>query len=325
MGALDLVRPPSLAERLTAEAGLARREIREGRFQRTMAVMAGFAAVVSGFEAYVQHSRGAFSHRLMWTPVWLTPPTVLAALGALVSERVARTFLPAVSLVSLLDGVIGFVYHVQGIRRLPGGFKLGQYNVVMGPPIFAPLLTCATGAIGLIAGFLRREALEERSGQERVSSTEFRVTAAPKPENRYSKLAEDISQGRFQRVMALVAASLAILSGGEAYFEHLRGSYNQRWMWTPVWVTPPMVLAAAGAAMSERVARVVLPVASIVTFLDGLLGFGLHLRGIKRMPGGFTNLQFNLTLGPPMFAPLLFSAVGILGFIASLLRRSNED
>ncbi len=329
MGALDLVRPPSLAERLTAEAGLARREIREGRFQRTMAVMAGFAAVVSGFEAYVQHSRGAFSHRLMWTPVWLTPPTVLAALGALVSERVARTFLPAVSLVSLLDGVIGFVYHVQGIRRLPGGFQLGQYNVVMGPPIFAPLLTCATGAIGLIAGFLRREALEEpwwvpETAPDAASWVPALPAERPEPAGFPQRWLVDISQGRFQRLMALVAASLAILSGGEAYFEHLRGSYNQRWMWTPVWVTPPMVLAAAGAAMSERVARVVLPVASIVTFLDGLLGFGLHLRGIKRMPGGFTNLQFNVTLGPPMFAPLLFSAVGLLGFIASLLRRSAE-
>jgi hypothetical protein len=121
--------------------------------------------------------------------------------------------------------------------------------------------------------------------------------------------------------MALTATGLALLAGGEAYFEHLRGSFNSRLMWTPIWVTPPMVAAGVGAAASETVARRVLPIASVVTFLDGLLGFGLHLNGIRRMPGGFDNLQFNVTLGPPMFAPLLFCAVGLLGMIASLLGR----
>ena len=121
--------------------------------------------------------------------------------------------------------------------------------------------------------------------------------------------------------MALISASLALLAGGEAYFEHLRGSYNQRWMWTPVWVTPPMLGAAVGSMRSPRIAHRVLPVVSLVTFFDGLLGFFLHLRGIRHMPGGFSNIGFNVTMGPPLFAPLLFTAVGLLGFIASLLRR----
>jgi hypothetical protein len=97
-----------------------------------------------------------------------------------------------------------------------------------------------------------------------------------------------------------------------------------RVMWTPVWVTPPMVAAGVGAAFSERIARVVLPLASAAALLDGLLGFLLHLQGIKRMPGGFGNLRFNVTMGPPLFAPLLVSAVGLLGFIAALLRRGED-
>jgi hypothetical protein len=121
--------------------------------------------------------------------------------------------------------------------------------------------------------------------------------------------------------MALVSAAFAVLAGGEAYFEHLRGSYNQPVMWTPVWVTPPMVGAAVGSAFSRRIATRVLPVAAAVTFLDGVLGFALHLRGIYRMPGRFSNLRFNITMGPPLFAPLLFTAVGLLGMTASLLRR----
>jgi len=57
---------------------------------------------------------------------------------------------------------------------------------------------------------------------------------------------------------------------------------------------------------------------------DGLLGFLLHIRGIRDMPGGTHNLRFNITMGPPLFAPLLLSSVGLLGLIASLVRRKEN-
>jgi hypothetical protein len=314
----------SLPTYVAREISLARAEIRVGRFERSMALMAAFAAIVSGWEAYAQHMRGAFSHWLMWTPVGLTPPTVLAALGALVSRRVARRILPVLALISLIDGVVGFVFHLRGIARMPGGWQIGQYNVVMGPPIFAPLLTCTVGVLGLVAGFLRPEERHPPSAPERIGATvgylwRSRVRRPGPPRS----VAANIAQGRFQRIMALISAAFAILAGGEAYFEHMRGSFNRRVMWTPIWLTPAMVLAATGAVWSQQTAERVLPLVSVVTFIDGLLGFGLHLQGIQRMPGGFRNLQFNLTLGPPLFAPLLFSSVGLLGFIAALLRRAG--
>jgi hypothetical protein len=296
---------------------LARRDLREGRFERSMALMTAFAALVSGWEAYAQHLRGAFWHWLMWTPVGLTPPTVVAALGALVSQRMARRVLPLLALISLADGIVGFVFHLRGIGRLPGGWKLGQYNVVIGPPIFAPLLVCTVGVMGLLEGWLRREWLRRPPAALRLADTLIEALA---PER---TLQQRVAHGRIQRVLALVTAVFAILAGGEAYFEHLRGSFNQRVMWTPVWLTPPMVLAAVGAALSRRLAMWVLPWASVVTLLDGLLGFVLHIQGILRMPGGLANLQFNFTMGPPMFAPLLFSSVGLLGLIASLVRRTH--
>jgi hypothetical protein len=303
-----------LTSRLARGARLARREIRQGRFERSMALITAFAAIVSGWEAYAQHLRGAFSHWLMWTPVGLTPPTILVALAAVFRPELGRRALPAVALASLVDGVIGFVFHLRGIGRMPGGWKLGQYNVVIGPPIFAPLLTCTVGVVGLLASLLR---------PERRSLPRWRMALVEaRPVRR--GLATNIAYGRFQRVLALVSAVFAVLAGGEAYFEHLRGSFNRRVMWTPVWVTPPMVAAAVGAALSQRVAETILPVAAIVTFLDGLLGFLLHLQGIQRMPGGFRNLQFNFTMGPPLFAPLLLSSVGVLGFIAALLRRVDR-
>jgi hypothetical protein len=323
--ALLPTRQPTLGERLRAEVRIARIDLRRGRFERSMALMTAFAAVVSGWEAYAQHQRGAYANRWMWTPVWLTPPTVLAALVALVSERAARRVLPLVSLVSLADGLIGTYYHARGVERLPGGFGLGRYNLVIGPPIFAPALTCMVGVLGVVAGLLRRERLTPTSRAMRLLLLAADALAAHnRPASVPDRLAAQIAHGRFQRGYALIAAVFAVLVGAEAYIEHLRGSFNQAVMWTPIWVTPPMALAAVGAACSERVARDVLPVASAVTFLDGLLGFGLHLQGIRRMPGGFSNLQFNTTMGPPVFAPLLLCSVGLLGMIASLVRRRES-
>ena len=314
-----------LRRRLRRELRLARTEIREGRFERSMALMTAFAAIVSGWEAYAQHLRGAFSHWLMWTPVVLTPPTVIAAGGALISKHVARRVVPALAVMSFLDGVVGFVFHLRGIGRMPGGWKLGQYNVVMGPPIFAPLLTCTVGIVGLLAGLLRREEVRAPVWQEQIATALGEVLATRRrPGSPTGRFAASVARGRFQRTMALVAASFAILAGGEAYVEHLRGSFNRRLMWTPIWVTPPMVLAGIGAAFSQRVAEHLLPWAAAIAFLDGLLGFGLHLQGIQRMPGGFRNLQFNFTMGPPLFAPLLLSSVGLLGFVAALVRRADR-
>lgn len=312
-----------MLRRLTRELGLARAELRQGRFQRSMALLAAGSAIVSGWETYMQHLRGAYRNRWMWTPIWLTPPMVGAAGAAVVSEKAARTVLPIVSLASLVDGVIGFYHHIRGVQRMPGGFKLGQYNIVMGPPLFAPLLVCIVGVLGLLASFLRRERIEDLTpgvdpGRVVAQAVHQVRHAAGRP-----TLPEEIAHGRFQQGMAVLSAFFAVLAGGEAYFEHLRGSFNQRWMWTPIWVTPPMVAAGIGAALSKRIAQGVLPVVSAVTFLDGALGFVLHLRGVKRMPGHFTNLQFNLTMGPPLLAPLLFCAVGLLGFIAALLRREE--
>jgi hypothetical protein len=63
--------------------------------------------------------------------------------------------------------------------------------------------------------------------------------------------------------------------------------------------------------------------AAFSAVVSGFEAHSQHLRGLHRMPGGFANLSYNAVAGPPMFAPLLFTAVGLLGFTASLLRRGK--
>jgi hypothetical protein len=41
-----------------------------------------------------------------------------------------------------------------------------------------------------------------------------------------------------QRTLAAATAFSALPLGLEIYFEHFRGSFGDKWMWTPVWLSP---------------------------------------------------------------------------------------
>ncbi len=134
-----------------------RREIHEGRFQKHLAGVAAVWTVLSGVEAWYSHYKSRFRIWAQWTPVLLAPIQLAACLAAIFSKRAAQKVLPVTSGLAMLDGAVGFCYHARGIVRRPGGTKTWLYNILYGPPIFAPLLFAACGALGLLATFLRRE------------------------------------------------------------------------------------------------------------------------------------------------------------------------
>jgi hypothetical protein len=131
--------------------------IRNGRVQKLLAVTTALSAPALGLEVYLEHYKGSFGDKWMWTPLVLTPPLTAAGLAGVASEKAARTFLPAVSALYFLDGLAGIVTHVQGLRKRPGGFEEAHYNLVMGPPLLAPGSLCLVGALGLAAAIVQRE------------------------------------------------------------------------------------------------------------------------------------------------------------------------
>jgi hypothetical protein len=131
--------------------------IREGRLQRSLALVTAASALPLGVEIWFEHYRGSFGDKWMWTPIVLTPPLVAAGVGGAVSPRIARTALPAVSLLYAADGIAGVVTHIRGVMRKPGGFREPIYNIVMGPPLLAPGSLVLVGAAGLLAAASRRE------------------------------------------------------------------------------------------------------------------------------------------------------------------------
>jgi uncharacterized membrane protein YraQ (UPF0718 family) len=132
-------------------------ELREGKFQKHLAAATAASALFSGIEALYSHYKNNFKYKAQWSPLIVAGLLIGAALGAIVSPKAAKKLLPAASALAIADGAVGFIYHARGIARRPGGLKNPLYNVMYGPPIFAPLLFAACGFLGLLASMFRRE------------------------------------------------------------------------------------------------------------------------------------------------------------------------
>ena len=141
--------------------------------------------------------------------------------------------------------------------------------------------------------------------------------------SRRAKLLHDLRRGRAQRTLAAATAFSALPLGAEIYFEHFRGSFGDKWMWTPVVLSPALTAAGVAAIRSERAARTWLPLLSALYCLDGLIGVYTHLQGVRKRPGGFSEPLYNIVMGPPLLAPGSLALVGGMGLVAALARRER--
>ncbi len=133
----------------------------------------------------------------------------------------------------------------------------------------------------------------------------------------------DVSHGRFERALSALTAFAAAVTTGEIYLEHYKASFGNKWMWSPIVVTPPVVIAGIGGVFSRRWAKRWLPITAAVYTANGLLGEYLHARGVARRPGGWKQASYNVPMGPPIVAPGLMTIVGAMGLLAAVLRREH--
>ncbi|MGZ4510037.1 MAG: hypothetical protein ACXVX4_01505 [Mycobacterium sp.] len=131
--------------------------VSHGRFERSLAAMTAFGALFTTAEIYIEHYKASFGNKLMWSPIVVTPPVVVAGIGGVFSRRWAKVWLPITAGIYTANGLLGEYLHARGVARKPGGWKNASYNVPMGPPIAAPGLMCIVGLMGLLAAVLRRE------------------------------------------------------------------------------------------------------------------------------------------------------------------------
>jgi hypothetical protein len=282
--------------------------IQEGRFQRSLAFITAGSSIASTLEVTYEHYKGSYSNPVMYSPVILGAAITGASFWAVFSSGAGVVALRITSVAMLLDGVTGFIFHIRGIARKPGGWRIPIVNIVMGPPIFAPLLFGTAAYMGVMASYLQREGAHRSKAKQ------------------YTGWRQDLHHGRFQKHLSAVTALWTFCSGFEAWYSHYKSNFKYKAQWTPVLLSPFLLSASIGAVFSKRVAKTALPALSALALLNGTTGFFYHARGILRRPGGrepITRLH-KLMYGPPIFAPLLFAACGMLGMLASLLRREGE-
>jgi hypothetical protein len=136
-------------------------------------------------------------------------------------------------------------------------------------------------------------------------------------------LVRNVEHGRFEKILSGLTAASAVLVAFEVYYEHYKGSFGNKFMWSPIVVTPPVVAAGIAGVFSRRAAKTWLPLTSAIYVLTGLIGFFFHVRGVHRRPGGWREATYNVVMGPPVIAPGLFAMVGGMGLLAALLRRGE--
>ena len=229
--------PSTLARDLTGIDA----HIREGRFQRSLSLMSGLSSVLAGVEVAYEHYKGSYGQRIMYTPVILS--FALAGAGVVwgfLNRWAARTVLRFVSGLTLLDSLIGFLFHVRGIQRKPGGWRLPVANIVMGPPVFAPLLFGVSAYLGFIASFLRPEEMSSKAGLFRRLSPYAEVSRAIFGNAR-------LTRRSFSKAFSDCRPLGTFFSGFEALYSHYKNNFRYKAQWTPVIVAPLLMGAAAGA------------------------------------------------------------------------------
>jgi len=137
------------------------------------------------------------------------------------------------------------------------------------------------------------------------------------------RLIRNIRHGRMQKLLAAATALSAPPLAFEIYLEHYKASFGDRWMWTPIYLTPPLTAAGIAGFVSPRAARTVLPFFGALYALDGLIGVYTHFVGIRKRPGGFGEAHYNLVMGPPLLAAGSLAMVGGMGVLAAVMRREK--
>jgi hypothetical protein len=291
------------------------RLVREGRFQRALSLVTGLSSILAGVEVAWEHYKGSYSHRVMYTPVLLSGALAGAGVAGAIRPKAARTGLRTVSLLTIIDGLIGFGFHIRGVQRKPAGWRLPVTNIIMGPPLTAPLLFAVTAYLGLVASFLRPE-----QGSSGLLPGGTKVPLL----SRAFGIVPEVRAGRFQKHLAVATILSTFFSAFEALYSHYKNRFRYKVQWTPILLAPLLMGSAAAAIPFRWAARTLLPFTSLLAILNGTIGFFYHLRGVVERAGGLKLKLYNIMYGPPVFAPLLYSASGFIGLLASLMRREHE-
>lgn len=250
---------------------------------------AGLIATSTLLDSAVEHYRGSFQNKAMYTPLIVSALTLAVSAHGTADRRPAvHKTRDATYLAAALTGFAGTGFHIYNIAKRPGGFS--WQNLFYGSPLGAPAAVALAGLLGY-----------------------------------YSERLRDNAPGKTPKVFGLPAGrALAALTSvgllataGEAGLLHFRGAYHNPFMFAPVTVPPLAAVLLGEAAVSRprrprRFTRWWLR----LTALLGFAGAGFHAYGVQRNMGGWRNWSQNVLNGPPIPAPPSFTGLALAGLAA---------
>jgi hypothetical protein len=292
---VDLALPVDVVPRIErggATQSAARCRMARASFKASRLLNTATATLAAGVltDSATEHYRAGFHHRAMFIAPIVSAAAMMTAMAP--SWPPAHRVLPRVVFAtSVVAGVLGCGFHLTNVSRRVGGWS--STNVFYGAPIAAPLAITMAGLLGLAASRLAR-------------SVDSRGDQLPRrPGSRVARALGGVS------AVALAGTSI------EAGALHLRGAFQNPFMYAPVIIPPIAATALATATLiqspeARRAAGVLL---RLTTWL-GIAGTGFHAWGVHRRMGGWTNWRQNVLAGPPLPAPPAFTGLALAGLAA---------
>jgi len=296
--ARDLAVPPASGVLGTLHAGPAIDNEVAVRAARRLNRAAGTLAASVLFDSAIEHYRGSFENKAMFTPIVTASLSVLASVHGMGDRRFgAHVARDAVYAIAGVTGIIGTGFHIYNVGKQPGGFIF--QNLFYSAPLGAPAALSLSGLMGFLS--------------ERVRNN---------------------TPGRLPRILGLSAGRVvAMLTGagllgtmGEAGLLHFRGAYHNPFMFVPVTVPPVGAALLVGTALGRsRTPRKLTHWWLRLTTLMGFAGVGFHAYGVSRNMGGWRNWSQNVLNGPPLPAPPSFTGLALAGLAALGLLEDHPD
>ena len=248
-------------------------------------------------DSSVEHYRGSFKNKAMYTPLAVSALTLATSIHGTADMRpLAHKARDATYLLAAATGLVGSGFHLYNVGKRVGGFS--WQNLFYGAPIGAPMAILLSGLLGFCSERVR----EARRTRPRI----FGLPAG--------------------RTIAAVTGAGLLGTTGEAGLLHFRGAYHDPFMLLPVTLPPvgaALLLSAAGGG-SGRTHRFTRWWMRGLTAM-GVAGVGFHAYGVSRNMGGWRNWSQNILNGPPIPAPPSFAGLALAGLAALGLMRAHPD
>ena len=260
---------------------------------------AGTIAASVLIDSAMEHYRGNFHNKAMWTPLVTSSLSIGVSIHGLSDKRHGAH--PVRDLVYAFAGLVGAIgtgFHVYNVTKKVGG--LSWQNIFYSAPLGAPAAMSLSGLMGFLAERVRDN---EPEGEPEV----FGLPAG--------------------RVVAATTAVSLLATTAEAGLLHFRGAFHNPAMLLPV-TMPPVAAALLGgatvgdAAKDRKVSRFWMA----ATAAMGVAGVAFHAYGVSRGMGGWRNWRQNALAGPPLPAPPSFTGLALAGLAAlALLKEHARD